>query len=157
MKRDFTKLAQRSGVSRELGEALLNHHEQLFELWHRVRDGTLERTQFIAKVEPIRQAVHALLTEAADYTVADGEKTRRAKTVRTCRQLLTVEPALWLFVTVEGIEPTNNAAEQAIRKSGVMAKVQLWFSECPRQSICRTHHDRCDFALDDNSAMSWII
>jgi len=58
-----------------LGEALLNHHEQLFELWHRVRDGTLERTQFIAKVEPIRQAVHELLTEAADYTVADGEKT----------------------------------------------------------------------------------
>ena len=33
LKRDFTKLAQRSGVSRELGEALLNHHEQLFELW----------------------------------------------------------------------------------------------------------------------------
>ena len=38
-----------------------------------------------------------------------------AKTVRTCRQLLKVEPALWLFLTVEGLEPTNNAAERAIR------------------------------------------
>lgn len=38
-----------------------------------------------------------------------------AKTVRTCRQLLKVEPALWLFVDVEGVEPTNNAAERAIR------------------------------------------
>jgi len=34
LKRDFTKIAQRSGVSRELGEALLRQHEQLFELWH---------------------------------------------------------------------------------------------------------------------------
>jgi transposase len=38
-----------------------------------------------------------------------------AKTVRTCRQFLKVEPALWLFVTVTGLEPTNNAAERAIR------------------------------------------
>jgi hypothetical protein len=29
LKRDFTKIAQRRGLSRELGEALLNHHEQL--------------------------------------------------------------------------------------------------------------------------------
>jgi hypothetical protein len=29
--------------------------------------------------------------------------------------LLNVEPALWLFVSVEGVEPTNNAAERAIR------------------------------------------
>ncbi len=26
-----------------------------------------------------------------------------------------MEPALWLFVTVTGLEPTNNAAERAIR------------------------------------------
>ena len=42
---------------------------------HRVRDGTLERMEFIAQVAPIRQAVHQLLTAAADDTVADGEKT----------------------------------------------------------------------------------
>jgi transposase len=35
--------------------------------------------------------------------------------VRTCRQLLKVELALWLFVSVEGVEPTNNAAERALR------------------------------------------
>ncbi|KYC38613.1 hypothetical protein WA1_36135 [Scytonema hofmannii PCC 7110] len=39
----------------------------------------------------------------------------RTKTVRTCRQLLKVEKAMWLFVTTEGVEPTNNAAERAIR------------------------------------------
>jgi len=36
------------------------------------------------------------------------------KKVRTCRQLLQLEPAMWLFITVEGVEPTN-AAERAIR------------------------------------------
>ena len=49
-------------------------------------------------------------------------KLRSSKTVRTCRQLLTVEPALWLFVTVEGIEPTNNAAEPAIRPAVLWRK-----------------------------------
>lgn len=105
LKRDFTKIAQRSGVSQALGQALLNQQEQLFKLWHRVRDGTLERTQFILEVEPIRQSVNQLLSEAADYEIVDGEKTPWAKTVRTCRQLLKLEPALWLFVTVEGLNP----------------------------------------------------
>ncbi len=122
LKRDFTKIAQRSGVSRELGETLLKQHEQLFELWHRVRDGTLERTQLLSEVEPIRKTVHQLLTEAAGYAIAEGEKTPLAKTVGTCRQLLKLEPALWLFVTVEGIEPTNNAAEQAIRPAVLWRK-----------------------------------
>jgi len=122
LKRDFTKIAQRSGVSQELGAALLKQQEQLFELWHRVRDGTLERTQFLTQVEPIRKTIHQLLTEAADYAIVADEKTPLAKTVGTCRQLLKIEPALWLFVTVEGIEPTNNAAEQAIRPAVLWRK-----------------------------------
>lgn len=122
LKRDFTKIAERSGASRALGEALLKQHEHLFELWHRVRDGTLERRQFTLKVEPIRTAIHQLLTQASDYTIGDGEKTPLAKSVRTCRQLLKLESAFWLFVTLEGIEPTNNAAEQAIRPAVLWRK-----------------------------------
>jgi len=115
LKRDFTKIAERPGISGELGKALLEQQEQLFELWYQVRDGTLERTAFIDKVAPIRQRVKELLIEGASYSIADGEKTPLAKTVRTCQQLLKTEPAFWLFTTVEGMEPTNNAAEQAIR------------------------------------------
>lgn len=122
LKRDFTKIAERTGVSGALGKELLNHHEKLFELWHRVRDGTLSRAQFILEVEPIRQSIHHLLAEAAEYDIAEGQKTPLAKTVGTCRQLLKVETAFWLFVTVEGIEPTNNAAEQAIRPAVLWRK-----------------------------------
>ncbi len=115
LRRDFIKISERPGVSKQLGEALVKQQEKLFELWHRVRDGTSSRAEFIAAASLIRAAVQALLQEAAAYEIGPKEKTPLAHTVRTCRQLLKVEPAMWLFVTVEGVEPTNNAAERAIR------------------------------------------
>lgn len=115
LKREFTKISERTGVSRQLGRDLLAQQKKLFRLWHRVRDGTRSRTQFQSLVLPIQERVIRLLEQGADYQIGSREKTPLAKTVRTCRQLLKVEPALWLFVTVEGLEPTNNAAERAIR------------------------------------------
>ena len=115
LKREFTKISERSGVSRQIGRDLLAQQKKLFRLWHRVRDGTLSRKKFQSLVSPIRERVRSILSSAADYDIGSREKTPLAKTVRTCRQLLKVEPALWLFVTEEGLEPTNNAAERAIR------------------------------------------
>ena len=115
LKREFTKISERSGVSRQIGRDLLAQQKKLFRLWHRVRDGTLSRTQFQSLVLPIQERVRSLLSSGADYQIGSREKTPLAKTVRTCRQLLKVEPALWLFVKVEGLSPTNNAAERAIR------------------------------------------
>lgn len=122
LKRDFTRIAERSGVSGEWGRALLAQQMLLFEQWHRVRDGTLSRTEFITVAAPIQQQVHTLLTEAAGYDIAAPEKTLLAKTVRTCQQLLKVEAALWTFVTTEGVEPTNNAAERALRPAVLWRK-----------------------------------
>lgn len=115
LKRDFTKISERSGQSQQLGEALLAQHQKLFELWHRVRDGTLEHSKFAVDVLPLRTSIKTLLSEAAQTTLNKGDKSPWAKTVRTCRQLLKVEPALWLFTKVEGLEPTNNQTEQSIR------------------------------------------
>jgi transposase len=115
LKRDFIQIAERTGVSQLLGEDLLKHEKLLFKLWYRVRDGTMSRTHFIAAVEPLRLQVKALLSEGAAYPIAPRQNTPLAKTVRTCRRLLKLEPAMWLFVTVEGVEPTNNDAERGIR------------------------------------------
>jgi len=122
LKRDFTQMAERPGVSAELGNALLKQEQLLFEHWYRVRDGTLSRTQFITFVAPIRQQVQILLCQAAGYNIGEHEKTPLAKSVRTCRQLLKLEPALWTFVTTVGIEPTNNAAERALRPAVLWRK-----------------------------------
>ncbi len=125
LKREFTKISERTGVSKELGTALVKQQEKLFELWHRVRDGTLTRSDFAEFVQDIRSSIKTLLQEAADYEITSAEKTPLAKTVRTCRQLLKVEPAMWLFVTSEGVEPTNNAAERAIRPAVIWRRTSF--------------------------------
>ncbi len=122
LKRDFTQIAERSGLSSELGNALLEQQQLLFEHWYRVRDGTLSRAEFIVTVASIRQQVQTLLRQTAELDIDKHEKTPLAKTVRTCRQLLKLEPALWTFVMNEGIEPTNNAAERALRPAVLWRK-----------------------------------
>jgi transposase len=39
-----------------------------------------------------------------------------------CRGILKVESTLWTFVDIEGVEPTNNAAEQALRTGVIWRK-----------------------------------
>ncbi len=122
LKRDFTQIAERSGVSAQLGAELLKQQQLLFTAWYQVRDGTLSRGDFAHQLKPIREEVRRLLEEGANYDVAKGEKTAFAKTVGTCRKMLTVEPAFWTFALRDGIEPTNNAAERALRPAVLWRK-----------------------------------
>ena len=48
-----------------------------------------------------------------------------AKTVGTARQLLKLEAALWTFVYVQGVEPTNNLAEQALRSAVIWRRTSF--------------------------------
>ncbi|MHC5729960.1 MAG: IS66 family transposase, partial [Nostoc sp.] len=85
----------------------------------------LARYEFIELVKDIREQILTLLQQAADYEIGYREKTPLSKTVRTCRQLLKFESAMWLFVTVEGVEPTNNAAERAIRPAVIWRRTSF--------------------------------
>jgi len=125
LKRDFTRIAQRQGVCQEIGAGLLAQQKALFELWYQVRDGTLSRPDFAELAQPIRIKLKALLEEGGNYAIGPKEKTPLAKTVRTCRQLLLVEPALWTFVTVPGVEPTNNSAERALRPGVIWKRISF--------------------------------
>lgn len=125
LKRDFIAIAERSGVSKGLGEALLEQEKQLFQCWYQVREGTRSRLEFIDAVVPIRACVKALLEEGASYPITTQEKTPLAKTVRTCANLLKFEAALWTFVTTEGVEPTNNASERALRPAVIWRQLSF--------------------------------
>ncbi|WP_373526614.1 IS66 family transposase [Nostoc sp.] len=125
LKREFIKISERPGVSKEIGNALVKQQEKLFELWHRVRDGTLKLVEFQLLAQEIRDSIKSSLQEVANHEIGSREKTPLAKTVRTCRQILKVEPALWLFVTAEGVEPTNNAAERAIRPAVIWRRTSF--------------------------------
>ena len=109
LKRDFQALVDRGGESTQLGRALLEQTQRLFRLWHEVQTGALSRAELPAAMEPVRRAVGALLRE--------GVRLRHNMTRRTCRNLLQLEGALWTFVQVEGVQPTNNAAERPLRRA----------------------------------------
>ena len=105
--RDFEAIRGRGGTSEAIGEALLEQAHQMFSWWHRVRDGTLKRSTFRSYMTPLRREVERLLEAGSQCGVA--------KTEGTCREILKRRKALWTFVQVEGVEPTNNTAERAIR------------------------------------------
>src|SRR5947209_3828930 len=46
-----------------------------------------------------------------------GLRCRDGKTKRFCARLLKVYPALWTFVVIDGVEPTNNHAERVQRRA----------------------------------------
>ncbi len=94
---------EREGKSGQIGAALLEQQAMLFSHWHKVRDGTLSRADFIPQAEKISEQVKLL--EAACYEAKKGDKSPMAQTVRTCRELLKLEPAMWLFVRAAGVEP----------------------------------------------------
>ena len=107
--RDFAAFVERGGEPARVGQALLDVSAQIFALWRRVREGTLARSAFVREMEPVQAQVVALLEE--------GTALEHAKTRRACQNILKLAPALWTFVTMEGVEPTNNAAERALRRA----------------------------------------
>jgi transposase len=109
LKRDFQAIAERSGESKVIGEALLEQTKELFHLWHQARDGTLSRRSFRRLLAPVQQRVKELL--------AEGSECKSAKTRGTCRQLRMLEASLWTFICGEEVEPTNNKAERALRRA----------------------------------------
>jgi transposase len=105
--RDFQKILERGGDSYPVGWYLKVQAEYLLMKWARVRDGTLEFFEFLADFPAIQTQIRHWLTI--------GLKASSSRTTETCRRLLAADPDLWRFVSVPGLEPTNNSAERALR------------------------------------------
>lgn len=108
LKRDFQTLLERGGESATVGRLLLEQVKLFFALWHHVKSGTLSRIDFQTVMVPIRSEVNRLLLM--------GIAVQHTQTHKTCRNIHNLEQALWTFVDCEGIEPTNNVAERALRR-----------------------------------------
>ena len=115
LRRDFQAMIDRGGEPGEVGRRLLEHSDSLFRWWHRVRDGTLARSSFRVYVSWLRDCLRDDLRR--------GLACGRARTAATCRELLAGETHLWTFVRVEGVEPTNNPAERALRHGVIYRKL----------------------------------
>jgi transposase len=108
LRRDFQAMIDRRNDGAAVGEDLLVHADILLVQWKRVRDGTLTRRGF-------RQSYLGWIREEVQALLGRGTRCGCATMAGVCRELLAVEPALYTFAAVEGVEPTNNAAERALR------------------------------------------
>jgi transposase len=116
LKRDFQALIDDPCHTRKrLGRDLMRPTKVLFALWKRVRDGTISRRSFAQHMLPVRDQAEALLL-------------RGYLNVRThgfCKDLWDRREHLWTFVDVVGVEPTNNAAERALRHAVIWRKLSF--------------------------------
>ncbi len=112
--RDFEKFKLRGGRSAEIGEQLLRNTGRMFEWWHRVRDETLTRLVFERRMKRVSKSV--------EFFLHQGAHCGHSKTESTCKELLKHRQALWSFVRVKGVEPTNNVAERALRPAVIWRK-----------------------------------
>ena len=113
--RDFQAMVDRNTAGSATGAALLLLAKAMFGLWFQVRDGTLTRAAFAERVKPIREDVLKALV--------DGQYAGCKKTKRVCRQLFESEDKLWTFASNDDVEPTNNAAERALRCAAIWRRL----------------------------------
>lgn len=116
LKRDFQALIDDPGPTKKrLGHDLMRPTKELFALWSKVRDGTISQRSFRRQMQSIRQRVDALLLRGYYNPL----------TYNFCKELVEHRDHLWTFVEVDGVQPTNNAAEQALRHAVIWRKLSF--------------------------------
>ena len=114
LKRDFQGLVDRGGEAEPVGRWGLAESERLFALWHRFRAGECDRTELRRRLIPLQAPLGRLLRR--------GQESADHKAAGLCRELRKWWAALWAFARVDGVEPTNNAAERALRPAVLWRK-----------------------------------
>jgi len=113
--RDFRKIAAYNQHQRPFGTRLLDLSTRIFMAWYRFRDGAIDRPTLLGELAPLQAALRQTLEDGLDppHAVVAGA---------LCGNLLDSWSALWTFAHVDGVEPTNNAAERALRPAVLWRK-----------------------------------
>ncbi|MEQ1905361.1 MAG: IS66 family transposase [Pirellulaceae bacterium] len=118
LKRDLQQLIDhRDGQAQRLGRDLMREYRKLFERWHRYKQGEISWKIFQDDVEPIRHQFSSYLLR--------GKFAVNPAMSGMCEELLKHVDWLWTFTEVEGLEPTNNAAERALRPAVIHRKLSF--------------------------------
>jgi transposase len=117
--RDFRRHSEGLSEQKIFGEHGLQLTDRVFAAWRLFKHEHHDRDRLKAEIAPIQTELRNLLEDASP-------KSRRTRWHRRfANNLLKVWPALWTFVTVDGVEPTNNPAERALRAPVIHRKVSL--------------------------------
>ncbi|MGH2866917.1 MAG: IS66 family transposase, partial [Solirubrobacteraceae bacterium] len=119
LQRDFRRHADGLGEQKTFGEQGFPLTSQVFIAWRAYQHEHHNRQRLQAEIAPIQTQLRALLEAASP-------KSRRTRWHRQfANNLLKVWPALWTFTTTDGVEPTNNPAERALRGPVIHRKLSL--------------------------------
>jgi transposase len=118
LKRDFQALIDHPDPQvKRLGHDLMRPTKELFRQWSRCRDGTISRQELISTLTPVRNRVNGLLLR--------GLFSGNRRLMGMCQELYTHRKWLWAFLEVEGVQPTNNAAERSLRHAVIWRKLSF--------------------------------
>lgn len=111
--RNLRGRAETRGPWQAEATALLALAEEVLVIWAQFRAGAITR----ATMQGMIQAIQAAMWER----VEPGQQLKNTLG-SLCADLVPRWSALWTFVDVDGIEPTNNAAERAVRPAVLWRK-----------------------------------
>jgi len=118
LRRDFKAHAEGLAAERQFGETGLALCERVFWAWE-IFQHTRDRRE-------LKRAIRALQSEYKPIIRSYTTKRARNKRCRgMARNLLKAWPALWTFVSHDGVQPTNNHAERALRSAVIYRKLSL--------------------------------
>ena len=115
--RQLVSLSERAGAPGRLGDELLGRARDVIRCHREYLEQAHELSWLERELQPLREQIQALLER--------GVRGRHQKTSNFCAGLLDEYDALWTFCEVEGIDPTNNAAERALRHGVILRRIQL--------------------------------
>jgi transposase len=119
LQRDFRSQADGLAEQKTFGEQGVELTRRVFKAWRAYQHEHHDRDRLATEIAPLQTALRALLEQASP------KKARNRWHRQFANNLLKVWPALWTFVTVERVEPTNNPAERALRAPVIHRKVSL--------------------------------
>ncbi|MBC8161708.1 MAG: IS66 family transposase [Roseiflexaceae bacterium] len=112
--RNVRALDERYGAETGWARAVLAQSDTLFFAWHLYRGGWLDRVGLQQALLPVRYGLRDLLET--------GTTSPHTQIAGFSRKLLRRWGSLFAFCGSEGIEPTNNAAERALRHAVLWRK-----------------------------------
>lgn len=117
LKRDFKALVALKGEAARFGKELLGLQKTLFGLYYRREAGKVTLEGARDEVEYHKRRWRRCLER--------GLEAKHDSVYTLCKSLLKLFPALFVFVEEEGVDGTNNKAEQALRPAVIKRKVSL--------------------------------
>lgn len=118
LKRDFTKIAQRSGSSGQFGDLFLVLLERLFYFWRQYKVGKIAQGKFVKISAQIQKLFYIKLQIACSNI-------KNKRSVNSLNNILSVFDSMWNFCKIDGVEPTNNHAEQQLRSYVIYRKLSF--------------------------------